>query len=127
MDMLSQARKFGLPLGSQVCLTDGVSIPLRDRSVNMIWVCGVLKYSLFEPSSACRGGSGPDTVTEVPSYQEIAKEMYRVLKPGGYVVNVEMWVDAPPHVFTPDFENVGFATKQVRVLRQIFGSTRITR
>ena len=119
--MLSQARKFGLPRGSEVYLTDGVSIPLRDRSVNMIWVCGVLKYSLFEPDSACRGGSGPDKVAEIPLYREIAKEMYRVLKPGGHVVNVEMWVDAPPQVFTPDFENIGFTTKQVRVLRRYLG------
>jgi SAM-dependent methyltransferase len=135
-EMLSETRKLGVPQGSELFLTDGVSVPLRNQSVDMIWVCGVLKYSLFEPDSACRGGSGPDKVAVdtstqsngvltnepiLPVYPKIAKEMHRVLKPGGFVVNVEMWVDAPPEAFTADFERIGFVTKKVRVLRRYLG------
>lgn len=58
-EMLDAARRFGLPEGAQLYLTDGVAIPLASESVDMIWVCGVLKYSLFEPGAVCRGGLGP--------------------------------------------------------------------
>lgn len=130
-EMLDEARGFGLPDGAQVYLTDGVAIPLPDESVDMIWVCGVLKYSLFEPGAICRGGS-PQVTSEkgsqhtndnppfVPTYRDIAREMYRVLKPGGWVVNDEIYVDAPPAVFMRDFENVGFITQDVRVLQRYF-------
>lgn len=121
LEMLVQAQRYGLPEDSGVYLTDGVSIPLRDRSVDLIWVCGVLKYSLFEPESLCRGGSKPDTVDDRAPLQKIVKEMYRVLKPGGHVVDVEMWVDAPPEVFTPELERAGFLTDDVRVLRRYLG------
>lgn len=57
----------------------------------------------------------------VPVYREIAHEMYRVLKPGGFVVNVEMYVDSPPDVFRRDFQEAGFVTKNVRVLRRSEG------
>jgi SAM-dependent methyltransferase len=134
--MLAEAQKLGLPKQTQLCLTDGVSIPLRDQSVDMIWVSGVLKYSLFEPNSVCRGGgeiakrdgaasaatsSAESQEPFVPAYRDIAMEMYRVLKPGSLVVNVEMYVDAKPDVFTADFEQVGFKTERVRVLRRYNG------
>ncbi|MCM3902715.1 MAG: class I SAM-dependent methyltransferase [Pyrinomonadaceae bacterium] len=126
MEMLSAAHKFGLPQAALVALTDGVNIPVRDQSVDMIWVCGVLKYGLFKPGSACRiignpVDDEPSTEPFVPVYRDIAKEMYRVLKPGGFIVDVEMWVDAPPDVFIPDFEEAGFVTKQVRILRRYAG------
>lgn len=134
-EMLEAARQFGLPEGAQLYQTDGIGIPLPDESVDIIWVCGVLKYSLFEPGAVCRGGSGQSSArapgdTEasvvdgtpfVPVYRDIAKEMYRVLKPGGWVANDEVVVDAPPDVFTRDFEEVGFVTRNVRVLQRHYG------
>jgi SAM-dependent methyltransferase len=102
-EMLSAAQQFGLPKRSTLVLNDGVTIPLKDESVDLVWVCGVLKYSLFIPN---------------PVYQDIAKEMHRVLKPGGYVVNSEMYVEAQPEVFISDFEKAGFITRKVRLLRR---------
>ncbi len=130
-EMLDEARRIGLPAGSQVYLTDGVAIPLPSESVDMIWVCGVLKYSLFEPGAVCRGGSAQvlsengsehnaEKLLFVPVYRDIAREMHRVLKPGGWVVNNEVYVDAPPAVFMRDFEALGFVTKDVRVLQRHF-------
>lgn len=135
-EMLAKAREIGVPPGCRLFLTDGVSIPLPDDSLDMIWVCGVLKYTLLEPSSKSRGGTEPDRVAErsgarvsdgpdgeafVPVYEEVAREMHRVLRPGGFVVNIEMWVDADPDIFTADFERIGFATKRVGVLRRYEG------
>ncbi|MCM3902713.1 MAG: class I SAM-dependent methyltransferase [Pyrinomonadaceae bacterium] len=37
-EMLYGARKFGLPKRSLLAVTDGVCIPLRDQSVDMVWV-----------------------------------------------------------------------------------------
>ena len=123
-EMLNEARRFGLPEGARVYLTDGVSIPLPNESVDMIWVCGVLKYSLFEPGAVCRGGTGQASSGArdqfVPVYRDVAQEMYRVLKPGGLVVNNEVYVDAPPGDFTRDFEKVGFVTQAVRVLQRYY-------
>jgi SAM-dependent methyltransferase len=130
-EMINEARRHGLPSGATIHLTDGVAIPLPDRSVDMVWVCGVLKYSLFEPGAICRGGtgrssSGPQnrlSKTEppfVPVYRDVAREMYRVLRPGGWVVNNEVYVDAPPEAFTRDFEEIGFITHEVRVLQRYY-------
>jgi hypothetical protein len=44
--------------------------------------------------------------------------MFRVLKPGGEVINVEMYVDLPPEPFTQGFEQVGFTTTDVRLLKR---------
>jgi ubiquinone/menaquinone biosynthesis C-methylase UbiE len=105
-EMIDEATKIGIPQGTKLLLTDGIHIPLPDQSVDMIWCCGVLRFSLFVPE---------------PVYQDIAKEMYRVLKPGGFAINVEMYVDNPPEIFTKDFEALGFRTKDVRVVHRYNG------
>ena len=104
-EMLAEARRYGVPPRSGLVLNDGVHIPFVDHSFDMIWVCGVLKYSLF---------------VSQPAYPLIAHEMYRVLKPGGMVANVEMYVEAPPNAFTVDFERAGFKTERVRVLQRYY-------
>ena len=96
-EMLSQARKIGLPENVSTHLADGVTILLEDGSVDLIWVCGVLKYTLFPPGTQCRGGGGPATIKRnnalvekaavegepfVPVYRVVAQEMFRVLKWG---------------------------------------------
>jgi len=105
-EMLSAARRFGVPERCSLVETDGINIPLPDQSVDMVWVCGVLRFSLFVPD---------------PVYRDIAGEMYRVLKPGGFVVNIEMYVDNPPNAFTRDFENAGFVTKEMRIVQRYSG------
>jgi ubiquinone/menaquinone biosynthesis C-methylase UbiE len=105
-EMLAETLRLGSSSNSSLMLTDGVSIPVSDASIDMIWCCGVLRYSLFVPD---------------PAYRQIAREMYRVLKPGGLVVNLEMYVDSQPKTFTRDFEETGFTTKDVRVLKRYGG------
>jgi SAM-dependent methyltransferase len=133
--MLDAARNYGIPQGSTLCHFDGLSIPMEDRSADIVWVCAVLKYTLFPPGTPCRHGydqpaDGNSTQVDgnppvgksfTPTYAEVAKEMYRVLKPGGIVVNCEMWVDAAHDVFTPGFEKAGFLTERVSVLRRYTG------
>jgi|RhiMetdeSRZDD1v2_1073273.scaffolds.fasta_scaffold13556_4 ubiquinone/menaquinone biosynthesis C-methylase UbiE len=102
-DMLAEAQRLGLPKRTSVLQTDGFSLPLRDQSIDAIWCCGVLRYSLFVSPEA---------------YEQIAHEMFRVLKPGGEVINVEMYVDLPPGRFTQGFENAGFTTTDVRLLKR---------
>jgi ubiquinone/menaquinone biosynthesis C-methylase UbiE len=104
--MLAEALRIGVPDKSSLLLTDGLIIPVQDASIDMIWCCGVLRYSLF---------------VEEPVYAQIAREMYRVLKPGGHVVNLEMYVDAEPETFTRDFEQAGFVTKKIKVLKRYGG------
>src|SRR6266852_9891273 len=101
--MLRQARRFGVPSRTLLLRTDGVIIPARANSIDLIWCCTVLRYSLLVPN---------------PVYADIAREMYRVVKPGGLVINLEMYVDNPPQTFTHDFEQAGFVTKDVRVLKR---------
>jgi ubiquinone/menaquinone biosynthesis C-methylase UbiE len=102
-DMLSEAQHLGLPAKTSVMQTDGVSLPLRDQSIDLIWCCGVLRYSLFVSAEV---------------YEQIAKEMYRVLKPNGVVVNLEMYVEFPPDHFSRGFEKAGFATTDVRLMKR---------
>ena len=104
-EMLCAARQYGLPETAALLLTDGVNLPFRDESVDLIWCCGVLRYSLFVLK---------------PAYAQIAQEMFRVLKPGGRVVNCEMYVDVGPDVFIKDFEAAGFETSSKRVLNRHF-------
>jgi SAM-dependent methyltransferase len=106
LEMLDQARRFGVPFRSLMLRTDGVVIPARTNSIDLIWCCTVLRYSLLVPN---------------PVYADIAREMYRVLKPGGLVVNLEMYVDNPPQAFVKDFEETGFRTRYVGVLHRWSG------
>jgi SAM-dependent methyltransferase len=84
----------------KVVMTDGISIPVKDNSIDGVWCCGVLRYSLLVPD---------------PCYVQIAREMFRALRPGGYVVNFEMYVDVPAERFVAGFEEAGFSTQRVRV------------
>jgi SAM-dependent methyltransferase len=105
-EMLWQAQK---ECGDDPCefvLTDGVALPSASGSVDGIWCCAVLRYSLFVPN---------------PAYPEIAKEMYRVLRPGAYFVNCEMYVDVPPEVFLHGFEDAGFETRNIFLLQRYGG------
>jgi ubiquinone/menaquinone biosynthesis C-methylase UbiE len=106
LEMLRNARRFGVPSRSMLLRTDGISIPAQARSIDLIWCCTVLRYSLL---------------VENPVYADIAREMYRVLKPGGQVVNLEMYVDNPPETFVRDFEATGFTTRFVRVTHRWSG------
>jgi len=47
--------------------------------------------------------------------------MYRVLRPGAYVVNCEMYVDVPPGIFLQGFEDAGFETRKIVVLQRYGG------
>ncbi len=120
-EMLDSARERGLPEGTELYLTDGVSLPLQDQSVDLVWVWGVLKYAFFDDDSLCRGGKGPNQRAGHTFYQDIIKELYRVLKPGRYLVNGEMCVNTSPDTFVPDFEEAGFVKEKVRVTRRYTG------
>jgi SAM-dependent methyltransferase len=104
--MLEQAKKECTEGSCEFALTDGVSLPCASASVDGIWCCAVLRYSLFVPN---------------PAYDRIAKEMHRVLRPGAYVVNCEMYVDVPPGIFLQGFEDAGFETRKIVVLQRYGG------
>jgi SAM-dependent methyltransferase len=99
-EMLQKAKQIGLPRNAETVLTNGINIPVRSGSLDLIWVCGVLRYSLNVPN---------------PVYDQIAREMFRALRPGGHVLNVEVYVDQPASDFTRDFEAAGFTTERVRL------------
>ncbi len=87
---------------------DGVHLPIEDNSVDMIWVSAVLRYSLLVPN---------------PKHLQIVNEFSRILKPGGWVYNFEMYVDQPSTIFSKDFLNCGFSLLSipiVHVYRSIF-------
>jgi ubiquinone/menaquinone biosynthesis C-methylase UbiE len=103
-EMLQGAQKE--ILGNRNCgyvLTDGVSLPFAANSIDLIWCCAVLRYSLLVSD---------------PVYTKIAQEMFRVLRPGGYVVNCEMYVEVAPETFILGFEAAGFRTTEVHVLHR---------
>jgi SAM-dependent methyltransferase len=106
VEMLEQAKKECRESECEFVLTDGISLPSASSSVDGVWCCAVLRYSLFVPN---------------PAYDRIAKEMYRVLRPGAYVVNCEMYVDVPPRVFLQGFEDAGFETRNIFVLQRYGG------
>jgi SAM-dependent methyltransferase len=100
-EMAERAVTLGLPRNCTAVLTDGVTIPLTTSSVDLLWVCGVLRYSLNVPNS---------------KYEEIAREMARVLRPGGWVVNFEMYVDQPASDFINGFEAAHLRTELFKIL-----------
>jgi ubiquinone/menaquinone biosynthesis C-methylase UbiE len=105
-EMLEQAKKECSESQCEFVLTDGIALPSVSESIDGIWCCSVLRYSLFVPN---------------PAYDRIAKEMYRVLRPGAYVVNCEMYVDVPPGIFLKGFEDAGFETRSIDVLQRYGG------
>ena len=121
-EMLDEAERFGLPQGCETKLADGGSLAMPDNSVDFIWICGVLKYALFPPAAACRGGDTDSADAEdpdfVPTYDGLAREMYRVLKDGGCVANLEMYVDVAPDPFLPGFGKAGFHLERIDVVRR---------
>lgn len=123
--MLSAARKFGKSDSASFVQFDGVALPFSDHETDLIWVCSVLKYTLLPPGAPGRRGTEPtvDDLSEfVPTYSAIASEMFRVLKPGGIVVNYELFVRDRFERYTEDFEKAGFVTEMVRVVRRNSGS-----
>jgi SAM-dependent methyltransferase len=100
-EMLEEARRIGVPDNASLVVTDGIHLPVPDQSVDLIWVCGVLRL-----------------VAQQPVYREVTGEMFRALKPGGSVVNVEVYTQWEPGVFTSGFESVGFKTERLQVLHR---------
>jgi len=136
VEMLKEAKKYG-PSTAWLSHFDGLSIPVKDLSIDMIWVCGVLKYTLLPPTAKSRhgnlevaelnlrkvnlqGANAPVAVF-VPTYFEVVREMHRVLKPGGLVAQCEMFVDDQPEVFMRDFENASFLNERVSIVRRYTG------
>ena len=102
-EMIDSARVDTTDPACSFALTDGIAIPADDASVDAIWICGVLRFSIFVPE---------------PVLDKIAAEMMRVLRPGGLVVNVEMFLDQDPKVFVDEFVAAGFSKRAVRVLHR---------
>jgi SAM-dependent methyltransferase len=130
VEMLKEAKKYGLPSTAWLAHFDGLSIPAKDQSIDIVWVCGVLKYTLFPPGDKSRHGNlevgklnldSANAHVFVPTYFEVASEMYRVLKPGGIVAQCEMFVDEQPEVFTRDFERAGFLNERISIVRRYTG------
>ena len=120
LEMLEAAKKHGLPAHSLLAHFDGESIPLQDCSVDIVWVCGVLKYTLFPPGTRCLHGIAQPFSSKrfIPTCPLLAKEMFRVVRPGAIVAQCEVWIDKSPDVFRQSFEQAGFIAEQVRLLRR---------
>jgi SAM-dependent methyltransferase len=120
-EMLEAAKRHGLSRNSILAHFNGVDIPLQDNSVDIVWACGVLKYTLFPPGSQCLHGipsENPSNGRFISTCHEVAKEMYRVLAPGGIVAHCEVWVNEPPQVFKDSFESAGFVAEKVGLIRR---------
>jgi SAM-dependent methyltransferase len=91
--MLSRARSKFSGQAIEFAQIDGIYLPLSNETINLIWVCDVLRYSLLVPN---------------PKHKDIVAEFLRVLKPGGLVFSYEMYVDQPSVTFSKDFEDSGF-------------------
>jgi SAM-dependent methyltransferase len=119
--MVEAARKLGLPQNTSALHFNGLSIPKPSGSADLIWVCAVFKYTMFPPGSQCVHGMLPATEPGCafkPTFAEIGREMFRVLKPGGLLVQYEMYVDAAPEVFRRELETTGFRMEEVNILRR---------
>lgn len=99
--MLQRARSEYKELPILFGQIDGVHLPLETNSIDFIWICGVLRYSLNVPQ---------------PKHKEIVTEFHRVLKPGGYICNYEMYVNQPSSDFSRDFLDMGFSLRSVSVV-----------
>jgi SAM-dependent methyltransferase len=119
-EMLKQAKYYGVPQHSCLAQCDGLLLPIKTESIDLVWSCGVLKYALFPPGSPCWGCAAPEAADKPfrPTYAEIAKEIHRALKPGGVVADYEMWIDESPELFIPAFVQVGFALERMAVIRR---------
>lgn len=84
-------------------LTDGIHIDLPADSVDLVWCCAVLRYSLFVAD---------------PCYDEIARELYRVLRPGGRIACLEMYTERPITDLLKGFEATGFRTEAIHALQR---------
>lgn len=87
---------------------DGFRLPFKDQSVDFIWICAVLRYSLLISD---------------PYHHLIVRELFRILKPGGYVCNLEMYVREPSHIFSHDFLISGFHLKSLTIANVQFSFT----
>src|SRR5260370_20372633 len=65
--MLRNAERFGLPSHALMLRTDGIVIPAREDSIDLIWGRSVLRYSLLVAN---------------PHHADIAREMHRGLEHG---------------------------------------------
>jgi ubiquinone/menaquinone biosynthesis C-methylase UbiE len=106
-EMVEGARVECSGVDCAFALTDGIRIPADDASIDLIWACGVLRFSLFG---------------DAPVHDQIAAEMFRVLRPGGKVINLEVYVDQPPKTFQRDFETAGFVARPAHVLCRYGGT-----
>ena len=102
-EMLTSAKACAPKDSCCFLLTDGVALPIKNGSLSGIWCCGVLRYSLL---------------VDDPCYEEISREMFMALRPGGIIVNCEPYVDVPATRFTAPFEAIGFKTTAVQVLNR---------
>jgi ubiquinone/menaquinone biosynthesis C-methylase UbiE len=101
--MVDRAKNIYRDLPIRFETIDGIHLPVQENSVDLIWVCGVLRYSLLVPN---------------PKHKLIIDEFYRVLKPGGYINNYEMYVDLPSEVFSKDFVDRGFRLLSVSLVHK---------
>jgi SAM-dependent methyltransferase len=131
IEMLKEAKRYGLPFAAWLSSFDGLSIPVKSQSIDLVWVSGVLKYTLFPPNASSRDGTlKVDRINSkdakifeefIPTYFEIVRELHRVLKPGGIVAQCEMFVDEQPEVFMRDFESAGFLSERISIIRRYTG------
>jgi len=135
-EALPAAHNHAVPNNAGWLRTSGYEIPLADNSVDMILAWGVLKYALFPPGWRCLVNASAQTPRNSalmmngpasggddcnPEYQDVAREMYRVLRPSGTVVQYEMYVNFQPAIFSGAFLEAGFKNEQIRILRRYQG------
>jgi ubiquinone/menaquinone biosynthesis C-methylase UbiE len=93
LGMLNRARSTYIGQPIEFTQIDGINLPVKNETIDLIWVCDVLRYSLLVPN---------------PKHRDIVLEFLRVLKPGGLVFSYEMYVNQPSTIFSKDFLDSGF-------------------